>query len=303
MNMAFVYRFHILPLAVCLTCMAIWGDISKASCQPVLKQQVEIQVQKHGTDPGSVVREAVDSLHKQFRPIEGKNTNFIYIDPGKIQEQMSTFYNHFALSTWIDRINLDPKIQKLSPIKRSEIHYLFTHWVRVRYLSAIYRLVRKRELEEVYRTKDRFPASVKKTTVNRPEKMVITGYSSHTCKDQAENLVYDCSKKLVWVHTHQSPDVLCDIRKYSRDARFKYLVQKEGDEFKIVDVEYEGRQIYKDAFLELSEFFSRKTISAIESDLKLWSFLSAAHSDPKAVEQFTQSVPALPIGRQPASEQ
>ncbi len=276
----------------CLTAAAITlcGDFSFASCQPVLKQQVKIQKQRHGADPGTVVEKATSTLHDQFRPVKGKNANFIYVDSTKIQEQMSALYNYFALSTWLDRINLIPKIKKLSPLKRSEIHYLFTHWVRVRYMTAMFRLVRKRELEEVYRAQDRFPANIRKATINNPSKMVITGYSSHTCKDQTENLVYDCSKKLVWVHTHQSPEVLCSIRKFSRNARFKFLVQLEKDDFKIVDVEYEGRKVYKDSFIELNEFFDRKNITAIENDLKLWSFLNASKADPKAVEKFSQSI-------------
>lgn len=288
-------------LSLVIAVIAFSGDDSLASCQPVLKQQVEIQIQRHKSDPGIVVREATAALHTQFRPVKGKNSNFIYVDPTKIQEQMSALYDHFALSTWMDRINLIPKIKKLSPLKRSEIHYLFTHWVRVRYMTSMFRLVRKREMEEVYRVQDRFPASVKKTTIENPSKMVITGYSSHTCKDQVENLVYDCSKKLVWVHTHQSPEVLCTVRKFSRDARFKYLVQMEGPSFKIVDVEYEGRKIYKDSFVELNEFLDRKNVSAIENDLRLWSFLSATKADPKDVEKFSQSVEKT-NSRLPASE-
>ena len=301
MSMAFWFQKGIFISCLTVIAVALTGDFSYASCQPVLKQQVAIQKQRHGADPGLVVKNATTSLHAQFRPVKGKNANFIYVDSTKIQEQMSALYDHFALATWLDRINLIPKVKKLSPLKRSEIHYLFSHWVRVRYMTSMFRLVRKRELEEVYRIQDRFPASVRKATVNDPAKMVITGYSSHTCKDQIENMVYDCSKRLVWVHTHQSPEVLCSIRKFSRDARFKYLVQLEGNSFKIVDVEYEGRQIYKDSFIELNEFFNRKNISAIENDLKLWSFLSASNADPKAVEKFSRSI-GKDGGRQPASQ-
>jgi hypothetical protein len=300
MRFLFLVRHLYFAIAL-LSSLVLCGFDVSASCQPVLEQQIGVQTQKHGFDPGEVVKFLSQSLHAQFKPESNVGPNHIYRDPMLVQNQMSTFYQNFALPTWLDRLALNPKVQDLNPFENSEIAYLFTHWLRVKYMTAVHRLVQKRELEEAYRMKGRFPAQVIDAILKDPAQPMITGYSSYTCQDTSDNHVYDCSKKMIFVHAHLSPKVLCQISKFSRDARFKYLVQLQPEGFKIVDVEIDGRRIYKDSIQELNHFIAQKTWDRIKFDLKLWSFLKPESTAESDLQSFRNSVLPNP-SRLPASK-
>lgn len=277
------------------------SSFAEATCQPVLPQQVEIQKQKHGFDPGVAVLSMAENLHAQFKTQNSTEPNQLYRDPTLVQNQMSAFYQKFALSTWMDRLGMVPKLKELNPFESTEVSYLFTHWVRVKYMSSVFRLVKKRELEEAYRIKGRFPAQVIEKIVSQPAHPMITGYSTFTCQDMSDNVAYDCSKKMIYVHAHLSPDVLCEISKFSKDARFKYLVQLQEDGFRVVDVEVEGRRLYKDSFHELGLFVSNRAWDKVKADLKIWSFLKPDEISDTDLQSFRNAIDLNP-SRLPASQ-
>ncbi|MCB0408371.1 MAG: hypothetical protein KDD34_09215 [Bdellovibrionales bacterium] len=271
------------------------------SCQQTLDQQVEVQVQRHGTDPAAVVKSTMKALHKQLQRLPNASINSIYRDPSHVQEQMSLIYKNFSLSTWLNRLSLIPKMSSLQAFDKTEINYLFTHWIRVRYLTSVYRLVANRELKEVFLENGRFPASVKQSAIHNPAQLIITGYSNFRCQDQIDNKAYDCASDMIFIHTHLSPDILCQSPKLSDDAKVNYLVQKQGHQFKIIDIEIGGRRIYKDSFDEISNLLNAYSYQNLIEYIQIWSFLKTEKTPEKEIQAFRSAVPQI-SSRLPASQ-
>jgi len=271
------------------------------SCQQTLDQQVEVQIQRHGTDPAAVVKSTMKALHKQLQRLPNASINSIYRDSSHVQEQMSLIYKNFSLSTWLNRLSLIPKISSLQAFDQTEINYLFTHWIRVRYLTSVYRLVANRELKEVFLENGRFPASVKEGAIHSPAQLIITGYSNFHCQDQLDNKAYDCASEMIFIHTHLSPDILCQSPKLSDDAKVNYLVQKQGHQFKIIDLEIGGRRIYKDSFDEISNLLNSYNYQNLVEHIQIWSFLKTKKTPENEIQAFRSAVPLTP-SRLPASQ-
>lgn len=288
---------------VLLLGFSIHASNSYAICQTVLSQQVELQVQRFGADPAGVVKNLTSNVHAQFSDKKGPKENLIFLDHQRVQNQMSELYENFSVSVWMDRLNMVNEIKQLNAFENSELSYLFTHWVRAKYMAYVQRLVRKRELEEVFRVSGRFPAQLKQKTVKEPASLMVTGYSRFYCKEKMDKYAYDCKREMTFVHTQLSPEVLCNNLKLAKAAQFKYLVQKTSFGFRIVDVQINGRRLYRDSYQDLKRLFKEQSLKTIQNNLKIWSYQKNRIVSEEELNAFKKAI--LPEGndqRMPASQ-
>ncbi|NQY99965.1 MAG: hypothetical protein HRT45_04760 [Bdellovibrionales bacterium] len=276
-------------------------------CKAVSKRDRATVARDFGRDPASLVKKATDVLHNQFRAHNKNQPNQIFSDSSDLRIQMSIFINYFAMADWTKKLNEVTRNQRLDSLRKTEWEYVFTHWMRVRYLSSVQELVRAREMFQVFR--EPALAAVKQTVVQRPAAMVITDYRSFACETDLDQRTYDCSKTFVMVETQLSPQVMCSNRKLARQANFKYLVDVSKGGVRITDVEYNGTRLFQDAIADIEGLFTNKSDAAtVLNSMKIWSFRSTAPTSKDDLQAFRANFgnaslgPAKASSRMPASQ-
>ncbi|MEO0337483.1 MAG: hypothetical protein AAF202_13900, partial [Pseudomonadota bacterium] len=187
-------------------------------CKPVAKMDQADVARKYGRDPASVVKKATDVLHNQFRAHSKNQPNQIFKDSSDLRIQMSIMINYFALNQWVEKLYSLTQNQSLDPLRRTEWDYVFTHWMRVRYLSSVQELVRGREVLNAFR--EPAFARVKNQVVESPAQLVVTDYKPFVCESKSDFETYDCSKNYIMVNTQLSPNVMCSNPEWAKQANF-----------------------------------------------------------------------------------
>jgi hypothetical protein len=276
-------------------------------CKPVGKRDRADVAREYGRDPAGVVQKATEVLHNQFKAHNLNEPNQIYKDNSDLRIQMSIMINYFSLNHWVDKLSVITKPQKLSSHSQQEWGYVFSSWMRVRYLATVKELVREPEIFQVFR--EPAFAQIKDFVVQKPATLVVTGYKRFACETDLDQRTYDCSKNYVLIDTQLSPKVMCSNKKLASQAHFKYLVDVTKGRYRVADVEMNGARLFQDAYLDL-EAMTKSQANAEETltKIKTWSFLPMGPVNDDELKAFqramtpsAQIAPKKASGRMPAS--
>ena len=265
----------------------IEGSAQVPACNPASADELKQVKTRYGNDPATVVRHVTLALHKHFLVRSADIDKNHFLSDGDLQrQQMAVLFNNFALPDWLKSLNGQSPVKSMQPISRYELEYLFSHWVRSRYMKTVASLIKSREKLKV----DRELAEtdpVRRRVINSPAETIVTGYQPFQCETLWDRRAYNCGNNMVKVHAQMSPRVLCQTEDETAQGHFVFLVDVSTEPFRIVDVEFEKTRVYQDAYIDLNSMLGRtKAFAEMTDQLKMWSFLPLESTSEMAIQQF-----------------
>lgn len=237
-------------------------------CAPVEAETVTQWASVLGADPVQFLLQNLQPLHKEIQPSSNSSSR---------TRQMKVLGKHFDIQTWATKIDdIQSPAKTLSSSEQLLMQYLFTAWIRERYMGLLNRTVRKDELTEVEKRPFRLARVVRKRVQSYPVEPRVVAIESYDCTSDLDKTTYDCSSPLVTLEVQASPYLLCGDEVASSRHRFRYLIRKSDHGLKIVDVIRGQFHVYQDAYKDYLSYRNDLSADQLKAYLQRITFTNAA---------------------------
>ncbi len=232
-----------------LTCREL-SDHDKQSMQKTLK-----------VDVAEVLRARLQPIHKSLYAAK---------DDSRF-EQAEGLVKAFDADTWLERLKA---LKGFQEDHHTEIEFLFSFWVREKYLGLLARAGARSEKHQLDILGAKGDSNVRARVHAFPAEPRVTHISRFACSTPKDNASYRCSEPHVAVDVQLSPYVLCSAE--LEPSHLKYIVRLDPLRGPLIaDVERFGQRIYQSTLSDLDDLKNHLSGAELFRELKSRTFFTA----------------------------
>lgn len=273
--------------------LSFFSPLKTWACSVFPEQEQQAWVKSLDHDPFQFMHQQLQQLHNQ---LTHKNPS-----AQDRARQMQLISQIFDTTTWLWAIEQLEGLP-LEVHDSVDLQYLFTSWLRERYMGQTYRVVRQTELVEAFRIGGRYNETVQARVSQTPAEVRVTGFRPFHCQSQNDKESYQCSQPHYIAEVQLSPHVLCQSS-LIKNYRFDYILRLDAQRgFRIVDVRRGPQGFYQQAYINYKNHLQTKTVAQLRVFLRQLTFSSQQDLHREEVRQFVERARQNTPSRIPASE-
>ena len=235
------------------------------SCREISERDRQLWNQKSHVDLATILHDRLIATHQDLYP---------RTDSSRFQ-QAETLVRAFDADTWIDRFRSSS--ENIRQEHRARLEFLFSFWVREKYLGVIARAAGREEQTELKFFGARMDTNLRAQIQKYPAEPRVTRIATFHCTNAQDSRSYRCGEPHVAIDVQLSARLLCTDGKNPNDSRLRFIVRLDSLRGPLItDVERGPERIYQNTLLEYTKLKSKMSSDEIYSALKQRAFFSPA---------------------------